>query len=500
MTADAQQAPENRYLQPQAVVADKYRLESRIAEGGMGSVWLATNLILERRVALKVLHSNMRNDLAEARLLREARAAAQIGHTNIVQVFDYGHIQTGEPFIVMELLRGEDLATRLTRVGRLSAVEAVKLMLPVASALAAGHAKSIIHRDMKPGNVFISIDDFGNEIPKVVDFGIAKVQSPDYVPKLTMEGRVVGSPEYLSPEQARGEDDLDAATDVWAFCVTLYEAITGDLPFHDENYNRLMRRIIEEQPRPTTDYAAGDTALWAVIARGLAKHRRARWASMEELGRALESWLHSHNVEDIPRVRYASMHSVDDPWAETSSPGSLPRSSRTQDFILPTPVPGPPPGQAPPQRVVPLPVLRPQPAVVDPNPSRVEAPPVYGDAHSSPRRGLGALQTIALVLGGLVVGSGVVVMMVALAQAIRGTSPTTEPVTATSVETRPSATVTEARETSTTDSTETVAVPEAPVATSSAPPASSPPAVVPRPPKPTRTRNDAPPIPTEPNF
>ena len=282
MSRQALDTPTREILRPQAVVADKYRLESLLAEGGMGSVWVATNLVLEKPVAIKVLHANMRNDLAEARLLREARAAAQIGHSNIVQVFDFGHIHTGEPFIVMELLRGEDLGARLTRVGRLSAIEAVKLVLPVTSALAAGHAKGIVHRDMKPGNIFIAVDDFGNETPKVVDFGIAKVQTPRHTPKLTMEGRGVGSPEYLSPEQARGDDDLDATTDIWALCVTLYEAVTGDLPFHDENYNRLLRHIIEEQPRPITDYAAGDAALWGIISRGMAKHRRGRWASMEE--------------------------------------------------------------------------------------------------------------------------------------------------------------------------------------------------------------------------
>lgn len=217
----------------------------------MGSVWLATNLVLEKKVAIKVLHSNLRNELAEARLLREARAAAQIGHANIVQVFDFGHLQSGEPFIVMELLRGEDLSARLSRLGRLSAIDTVKIMLPVASALAAGHAKGIVHRDLKPGNIFLAVDDAGEEIPKVVDFGIAKVNVANHTPKLTMEGRVVGNPEYLSPEQARGDDDLDEATDVWAFCVTMYETVTGDLPFHDENYNRLLRRIIEAPLDPS---------------------------------------------------------------------------------------------------------------------------------------------------------------------------------------------------------------------------------------------------------
>jgi serine/threonine-protein kinase len=396
----------------------------------MGTVWVATNLVLERKVAIKVLHGEARNDLAEARLLREARAAAQIGHTNIVQVFDFGHTDLGEPYIVMELLRGEDLSVRLARVGRLAAADAVKLLLPVTSALAAGHAKGIVHRDMKPGNVFIAIDDVGNEIPKVVDFGIAKVQTPQYTPKLTVEGRVVGSPEYLSPEQARGEDDLDATTDVWALCVTLYETLTGNIPFRDENYNRLLRRIIEDPPRPITDYAAGDAALWSIISRGLCKHRRARWASMEELGRAMEEWLEQRGVEDIPRVRFASLSRVAQDFP-AHPPASSNRSNTTDDgedaeptiLKLPPPVPGPAPSLPSQELSVPLPGLTvpssvnasPLPVHRDPSPSRVEAPPVYGDLHGSgsslsklPSR---QLQLAVMIVGGFIIGVTAVVLI-----------------------------------------------------------------------------------------
>lgn len=489
----------------------------------MGSVWVATNLVLERKVAIKVLHSSARSDLAEARLLREARAAAQIGHANIIQVFDFGYVASGEPYIVMELLRGEDLSVRLSRVGRLSAAEAVKLLLPVASALAAGHAKGIVHRDMKPGNVFIAVDDVGNEIPKVVDFGIAKVQTLQHTPKLTMEGRVVGSPEYLSPEQARGEDDLDATTDVWALCITLYEAVTGDLPFHDENYNRLLRHIIEDTPRPITDYAAGDPALWSIIARGLSKHRRARWPSMEELGRALEGWLEQHGVEDIPRVRFASMpqNAADFP---AHPPARVQRDDTTDDgddaeptlLKVPPPVPGPAPSVSSARLPVvdltgPTSGMFANPLIVhhDPSPSRVEAPPVYGNTRTSsptlPKANARHLQLAAVVLGGLAVGITAVVLLVVM---IQGMHPTPDQ----AVPPEPAPLAADPSPPPTVEpvpvETEAPVASTAPPAASSVPSATVPSATVPtttvpaiRIPRPPRTRStNAPPIPTDPNF
>ncbi len=544
MSAKAESA--SRYLQPQAVIADKYRLEAQLAEGGMGSVWVASNMVLEHKVAIKVLHSDQLNELAEARLLREARAAAKIGHANIVQVFDFGHIRSGEPFIVMELLEGEDLAARLTRQGRLSAVEAAKIMLPIASALAAGHAKGIVHRDLKPGNVFLAVDDIGNETPKVVDFGIAKVDvAAQFSPKLTMEGRVIGSPEYLSPEQARGDEDLEVTTDVWAFGVTLYESVTGDLPFHDENYNRLLRRIIEEEPRPITDYAAGDKALWDIISRALSKQRRNRWQSMEDLGRALEAWLQHHRVSDIPRVRFPSV------TTEHALGAGAPKTTPSSDDSEPTllrmapPIPGPPPSFAGSKQVAPLPPeiqealakhgspvgndsdelptrvvspggpKAPPPVHTDPNPSRVEAPPVYGDTRSSGTMlgtgRVGAGKLAGLVAGGLALGSAIVVLIVLVVRMIPTEAPTVAPATSATASGAaapvPPTVQPEPEASQPAPPREPAAASPAPgsaAASASAPPSASssspPPAAVPRPPRPAWKRPYTPPIPTEPNF
>jgi serine/threonine-protein kinase len=302
LNSSGEKLPNAASLKVGTVLANKYRLDDLIAEGGMGEVWVATNLLLEIKVALKVLRRSLVEDSeAEGRLLHEARAAAGIAHLNIIQVFDFGYVETGEPFIVMELLRGEDLGARLARSGRLSAVHAVELMVPVTSALHAAHCKGIVHRDIKPQNIFIVVDDSGMQYPKVVDFGIAKNQWR-HAPKLTSDGRVVGSPEYLSPEQARGENDVDCRADIWALSVTLYESITGELPFSDISYNKLLRKIIEDAPVPSTALAAGDESLWLILKKGLEKRPEDRFQSMEELRVALVTWRESQNDESDDEV------------------------------------------------------------------------------------------------------------------------------------------------------------------------------------------------------
>jgi serine/threonine protein kinase len=344
-----------------------------------------------------------------------------------------------------------------------------------------------------------------------------------------MEGRVVGSPEYLSPEQARGDDDLDATTDVWALCVTLYESVTGDLPFHDENYNRLLRHIIEEQPRPITDYAAGDAALWSIISRGLTKHRRGRWPSMEELGRALEGWLQSHGVNDIPRVRFSSLSGVD---GEPFSSRTPTRRSDTSDdndddaeatlLRVPPPVPGPAPSTAGPKLVVPLPTIihsKPKPPVsagtspvpipvrMDASPSRVEAPPVYGDTRTTGisfgRLQLGPLKLALLVMGGLAVGGVAVALIVVMLQNV--TSPSSTETGSPVIPTTSSDFERESPHLLPQDPTQGITDPPVPSplppASAEPPPetsATSPPTVIQRQPRPSKTR--PPPIPTAPNF
>jgi eukaryotic-like serine/threonine-protein kinase len=289
------------------VIVEKYELLRLLGEGGMGAVWLAKNLTLEVEVALKLIRREVATLEASERLLQEARAAAKLGHPSIVRVFDFGVTELDDPFIVMELLRGESLATLIDRRGRLPSTEAIQVLLPVASALCAAHAKGIVHRDLKPDNIILTIDDSGTTVPKVVDFGIAKLRKEDTVRRnVTQAGAVLGSPDYMSPEQARGRGDVDERTDVWSMCVLLYECLVGRRPFDGPNYNSLIASILEEAPVPTTDFAAGDADLWSIVERGLEKKVTERWPNMRSLGQALAEWAMLQGVNtDVAGVAIA---------------------------------------------------------------------------------------------------------------------------------------------------------------------------------------------------
>jgi serine/threonine-protein kinase len=187
----------------------------------------------------------------------------------------------------------------LERDGRLSAVQAVRLMLPICDALWLAHGKGIVHRDLKPDNVFV-VQHEGAIQPTLVDFGIVKVKESEGESHLTKAGDVLGSPDYMSPEQARGLDDVSHLSDVWSFTVVLYEVISGRTPFKGNNYNALLRQIVEDTPPTLQELSAGDAELSAIVARGLQKQPDQRFASMGELGRALAEWLISRGVtEDI---------------------------------------------------------------------------------------------------------------------------------------------------------------------------------------------------------
>ncbi|WP_437620457.1 protein kinase domain-containing protein [Sorangium sp. So ce1151] len=271
------------------VLAGKYQIVGRLGAGGMGTVWRARSLWLDVDVAIKVLHEEQFDAHAAERLLREARATARLGHPAIVRVFDFGETDSGEPFLVMELLEGTSLSNWLDENGPMPAGQAVQMLLPVACALSTAHAQSIVHRDIKPANILVVPDGAGGHVPKVVDFGIAKLANMPS-PAITQRGMIVGSPEYMSPEQADGQMAVGEQTDVWAFSVVLYELITGQRPFSGESLGAVISAIFNTEPVPTTELAAGDEELWAIIRRGLAKKPAERWPSMRALGRALASW------------------------------------------------------------------------------------------------------------------------------------------------------------------------------------------------------------------
>jgi eukaryotic-like serine/threonine-protein kinase len=274
-----------------SVIANKYRLDRLLGEGGMGSVWQAFNLQLEVAVAIKLLRADLDEAELGERLRIEARAAAKLTHPSIVRVFDVGETEWGDPFIVMELLRGESLWTLLEQ-GALAATDALQLLLPIAEALALAHSRGIVHRDLKPENIFLTRDDNGIVQPKLLDFGIAKVMSGGTTGAraLTQTGTLLGSPDYMSPEQAYGRADLDERTDVWSFCVVLYEALARRTPFAGENCSAVLRNVVGSEPVPLEAFGV-ETELALLVARGLSKDREERPASILELGRELAMFL-----------------------------------------------------------------------------------------------------------------------------------------------------------------------------------------------------------------
>jgi serine/threonine protein kinase len=237
-----------------SIVAGKYRLEKGLAQGGMGAVWVARQIQLDRLVAIKFMDAA----LAEAadgrtRFEREAKASAQIQSPHVVQVHDYG-IEDGIPYLVMELLTGEDLAARLRRQRKITLRETTSILVPVTKALRKAHEAGIIHRDLKPANIYISRQD-DDEVIKVLDFGIAKVSGPGKAHEATATGVLVGSVHYMSPEQARGFKQIDGRSDLWSLGVIAFRALTGRVPFPGDQLGDVIVRICSD-PIPTASELA----------------------------------------------------------------------------------------------------------------------------------------------------------------------------------------------------------------------------------------------------
>ncbi|MFN0252219.1 MAG: protein kinase domain-containing protein [Kofleriaceae bacterium] len=232
-----------RQLEPGTMLDGKYRIESLIAVGGMGAVYLGTHTALRKRVAIKVLNPQLNNPQMVERFHREAITASQIGHEGIAQVTDIGTSAENEPFLVMEYLEGESLAARIRNSGVLAVEIAAELACSILSPLGAAHAAGIVHRDLKPDNVFLVRQSRG-EMVKLLDFGISRAQGLDGEFRLTTTGLVLGTPFYMSPEQARGDADITPAADLYALGVILYEMLVGRVPINADNYNQLMYKVM----------------------------------------------------------------------------------------------------------------------------------------------------------------------------------------------------------------------------------------------------------------
>ncbi len=276
---------------PGALVADKYRLTRILGKGGMGSVWEGIHISLGTRVAVKFIEAQYAGSTeARRRFENEARAAAKLRSKHVVKVYDHGVSADGRPYIVMEYLAGEPLDTRLDRVGRLTLQETAVILLQVGRALAKAHDAGIVHRDLKPENIFLVWDDDDQaDVAKVVDFGIAKFTDAAMgVSSSTRTGSVLGTPYYMSPEQARGLRSVDHRSDLWSLGVIAFRCVAGRLPFDGEAVGDLLVKICTAPVPLASQFAPGlppEFDSW--VLRALARDPAERFGSASELVESL---------------------------------------------------------------------------------------------------------------------------------------------------------------------------------------------------------------------
>jgi eukaryotic-like serine/threonine-protein kinase len=277
------------------VLGEKYRVLRWIADGGMGTVFEAENTWTRRKVALKILDPEVsRSPDRVQRFIREARSATRIEHPNIVDVLDMGEDKaTSTFFLVQELLRGRDLRRLLrdTPGRRLDSEHALTLLIPIMEALEAAHQLGVIHRDVKPGNIFLAQQGI-YIIPKLIDFGLSKLvrRDPNDRAPTTGGGMPLGTPYYMSPEQARGDNEIDGRTDIWSIGVVLYECLTGHLPYEGATVPTVLLKIANERPRPVDEHTDVPGELAAIVHRALEPERDRRWDSMTAMLHAIRDF------------------------------------------------------------------------------------------------------------------------------------------------------------------------------------------------------------------
>jgi len=274
---------------PGDVIADKYRLDRQIGKGSAGIVFEATHEIIGRRVAVKWLYPQLaQNATVATRFLQEARAANAVDHPNVVEIYDAGKFEDSL-YLVLELLVGEPFSAYLER-GAPSTVDLVRTLIPALRGVSAAHERGVVHRDLKPDNIFICRPRRGRSGgAKVLDFGISKLRTADAVGKLTGAGTFLGSPYYMAPEQIADSSTVDARADVYSAGVMLYEGLAGCLPFEGNTLPELFFKITNEKPRPPSVLNIDvSNELEAVVLRAMAPNPDERYPSMRALGEALE--------------------------------------------------------------------------------------------------------------------------------------------------------------------------------------------------------------------
>jgi serine/threonine protein kinase len=315
-------------------IANRFRLMRQIGEGGMGSVWLATHLGLGIPCAIKFVEGEWRRQPEMvARFEREAKVEAQLRSPHVVHVLDHG-VWNGTPYIAMEFLEGEALASRLDREGPIDAATTHRVIAHVARALTRAHAIGIVHRDLKPENIYLVPGDDG-EIAKVLDFGVAKWTSDWVVSSVTKTGLLVGTPLYMSPEQARGTKEIDFRADLWSLAVIAFQCLTGELPFLSEGLGDLLAKIMFEPiPVPSAIVPSLTPEFDAWWARASSRDMASRFQSAKELADSLAVALGVAGPSMVaaapPGFREASLSD----YTLSVSDGAIPQESQPPPAML----------------------------------------------------------------------------------------------------------------------------------------------------------------------
>jgi serine/threonine protein kinase len=268
------------------VLDDKYRIDELIGKGGMAYVYRGHHLKLDRAVAVKVLsNAAMERPLVTRRFEREARAVSRLSHPNVLHVTDFGTAQGGIPYLVMELIEGDELSKYTGKA--VSPAEVVGAAVQILRGLQHAHERGVVHRDLKPSNVFVANDHAGRPVMKIVDFGISKLADADPTASTaTRTGMVFGTPKYMSPEQATGADDVDGRADLYSLGVVMYEMLAGHPPFTAQDAVALLRKHVTETPPPLPDRVP--SALRSIVSRLLAKDRNERFQDAGDVLRAIQ--------------------------------------------------------------------------------------------------------------------------------------------------------------------------------------------------------------------
>jgi serine/threonine-protein kinase len=440
------------------IYADKYRIVRLLGEGAMGAVYEAENTRIRRKVAIKILHPQIAQKADTLRRFeREAQAAGRIGSQHIVEVLDLGELPDGSRFMVLEYLEGTTLDQRIRQRGRLTPEDATPIVCQLLEGLGAAHKAEIIHRDLKPANIYLcpltGKKAGGVDFVKILDFGVSKFNVLNDEMSMTSTGAVLGTPYYMSPEQAKGSRAIDSRSDLYAVGVILYECITGQVPFSAETFNELIFRIVLESPPPVESFVPNlDPAFTAIIHKAMAREVNERFQTAEEFRSILMYWAeqaaagpavpggpgavgiggtmlmdpapgHGGQALDLDNARTMAMEprapAPARPWSAPGAPQAPPPPPRQPQTTEAFPVLPPGfeaatapqlPGLGMPQNAgypAPVQIQTPGYPALAPTPG-YDAPALPEEAYKVPKQGNGALAFVGGLLAVLVIGGGVV--------------------------------------------------------------------------------------------